>query len=159
MYFFSTISHSPSTFPFLWFLICTSVKGFAIAGSLTVNHGSQQLCLHVACIREASWPSVAAACLSLAVAIGEGVWGNWKYSQTFSPERKLLTVFSSLCWNLFPHGRTATQFCLCIPPEVRVGGLGVGKPTEALLEAAQRGSRWPCPAGCCCLGREIQSLW
>lgn len=92
MYFFSTISHSPSTFPFLWFLICTSVKGFAIAGSLTVNHGSQQLCLHVACIREAAWPSVAAACLSLAVAIGEGVWGNWKYSQTFSPERKSLWV-------------------------------------------------------------------
>lgn len=38
------------------------------------------------------------------------------------------------------------------------GGSVLGSPQKGCW-GLHRGSWWPCLAGCCCLGREIQSLW
>lgn len=64
--------HSVSTFPFSRFLICTFVEGLRVADLVFCNQGPKQLHLH-----SANFPTLqaAAACLLLAMAIGEDTWG------------------------------------------------------------------------------------
>lgn len=135
--------HSVSTFPFSRFLICTFVEGLRVADLVFCNQGPKQLHLH-----SANFPTLraAAACLLLATAIGEDIWGirntvihaldfhlKWYHCN-------LLIVFS--CWNLFPHWFSAEWFGLSILTGVHVLGSALCSPWKYCWER-HRGWSWP----------------